>query len=307
MTSHAGWIQQRIVDGHRPLIIDGGMGTELEKLGVPMDSKVWSGRAILSNPHLVQIAHEKFIEAGAEAIITNTFSAARHVLEPAGLGSEVRKINMRAVRIAQQARDATAQHPVAIVGSICEWAAAAEENWSTPEAVGNSVREQGEILAEAGVDVIALEMCERIELSEAVAEAVMGLGLPVWIGVSAGTPREDGTLPVFSYSERGFEELISMLTRFPASLVNVMHTGVDDVGKAMEVTKRYWSGPIGVYPESGYFMMPNWQFVDIIDPIELANFALEWVAGGARLIGGCCGLGPDHIRQLQKTFNCAHT
>ena len=98
-----------------------------------------------------------------------------------------------------------------------------------------------------------------------------------------------------------------MLTRFPVSLMNVMHTAVGDVTKAMEITRKYWSGPIGVSPESGYFMMPNWQFVDIIDPIELANFALEWVAGGARLIGGCCGLGPDHIRQLQKTFNCAHT
>ncbi|MBO67674.1 MAG: hypothetical protein CL398_05115 [Acidiferrobacteraceae bacterium] len=303
MTRYSSWVQRRIEDGGKPLIVDGGMGTELEKAGVPMDGRIWSGHAILSSPHVVQMTHEKFIEAGAEAIIANTFSTARHVLEPAGLGNRVREINVAAIKLARQARDATAQRPVAIVGSICEWTAETGGNWSAPDAVGDSAKEQGEILAEAGVDVIALEMCERIELSQVVAEVITELSLPVWIGVSAGTCREDGTLPVFSYPERDFEELVVAVSAFPVSVINVMHTAVGDVVKAMEVVRRHWSGPIGVYPESGYFTMPNWQFIDIIEPFDLAQYALEWAANGARLIGGCCGLGPAHIRELHSTFD----
>ena len=87
-----------------PLLIDGGMGTELEKSGVPMDGKVWSARAMLSHPDKVRDVHERYIRAGADALITNTFSSARHMLEPGDLGAEVRNVNLKAVELARQAR-----------------------------------------------------------------------------------------------------------------------------------------------------------------------------------------------------------
>ena len=86
------WVQRRLSGEGLPLLIDGGMGTELEKSGVPMDGKVWSARAMLSNPDKVRDVHERYIRAGAEAIITNTFSSARHMLEPGDLGAEVRNL-----------------------------------------------------------------------------------------------------------------------------------------------------------------------------------------------------------------------
>ena len=297
------WIKQRLSGDGPPIVIDGGMGTELEKSGVPMDRKIWSGRAVLSHPDTVRFIHEGFIRAGAEVIITNTFSTARHMLEPVGLGSKVYEINAQAVSLAKQARDAVAQKPVAIVGSICEWASDGDPNWSSPDVVGRAAKEQAEVLAEAGVDIIALEMCERVELSEAVAEAVTGINLPVWIGVSASRRKDDSILSAFSYSDRDFETLVRVLSKFPALLMNVMHTAVTDVGEAMSIVRKYWEGPIGIYPESGYFSMPNWNFVEIIDPVDLAIQAEEWVKDGARLIGGCCGLGPEHIQQLNEKFS----
>ncbi|MHC8599108.1 homocysteine S-methyltransferase family protein [Arenicellales bacterium IMCC55707] len=282
----------------RPIILDGGMGTALERNGVPMDDKVWSGRAMLTHPDAVRSAHEAFIEAGAEAILTNTFSTARHMLEPGGLGSEVRKINSLAVDLAKQARERVARSPVAIVGSICEWTSDLNPTWCSPEVVGQAAREQAEVLAESGVDILALEMCERVELSEAVTDAIIGLGLPVWMGVSARTHQGQTELATASYADCSFEEMVKRISSYPVDIVNIMHTQIPDVDRAFEIVRRYWSGPIGIYPESGFFTMPNWNFVDVISPEDLVAEANTWVKNGVRLLGGCCGLGPDHIKAL---------
>lgn len=292
------WVVSRLKGEGRPIILDGGMGTALERNGVPMDDRVWSGRAMLTHPDAVRSAHEAFIQAGAEAILTNTFSTARHMLEPGGLGSEVRKINSLAVDLAKQARERVARSPVAIVGSICEWTSDLNPTWCSPEVVGQAAREQAEVLAESGVDILALEMCERVELSEAVTDAIIGLGLPVWMGVSARTHQGQTELATASYADCSFEEMVKRISSYPVDIVNIMHTQIPDVDRAFEIVRRYWSGPIGIYPESGFFTMPNWNFVDVISPEDLVAEANTWVKNGVRLLGGCCGLGPDHIKAL---------
>ncbi|MBL6917479.1 MAG: homocysteine S-methyltransferase family protein [Arenicellales bacterium] len=292
------WVVSRLKGEGRPMILDGGMGTALERNGVPMDDRVWSGRAMLTHPDAVRSAHEAFIQAGAEAILTNTFSTARHMLEPGGLGSEVRKINSLAVDLAKQARERVARSPVAIVGSICEWTSDLNPTWCSPEVVGQAAREQAEVLAESGVDILALEMCERVELSEAVTDAIIGLGLPVWMGVSARTHQGQTELATASYADCSFEEIVKRISSYPVDIVNIMHTQIPDVDRAFEIVRRYWSGPIGIYPESGFFTMPNWNFVDVISPEDLVAEANTWVKNGVRLLGGCCGLGPDHIKAL---------
>lgn len=292
------WVVSRLKGEGRPIILDGGMGTALERNGVPMDDRVWSGRAMLTHPDAVRSAHEAFIQAGAEAILTNTFSTARHMLEPGGLGSEVRKINSLAVDLAKQARERVARSPVAIVGSICEWTSDLNPTWCSPEVVGQAAREQAEVLAESGVDILALEMCERVELSEAVTDAIIGLGLPVWMGVSARTHQGQTELATASYADCSFEEIVKRISSYPVDIVNIMHTQIPDVDRAFEIVRRYWSGPIGIYPESGFFTMPNWNFVDVISPEDLVAEANTWVKNGVRLLGGCCGLGPDHIKAL---------
>lgn len=292
------WVVSRLKGEGRPIILDGGMGTALERNGVPMDDKVWSGRAMLTHPDAVRSAHEAFIQAGAEAILTNTFSTARHMLEPGGLGNEVRKINSLAVDLAKQARERVARSPVAIVGSICEWTSDLNPTWCSPEVVGQAAREQAEVLAESGVDILALEMCERVELSEAVTDAIIGLGLPVWMGVSARTHQGQTELATASYADCSFEEMVKRISSYPVDIVNIMHTQIPDVDRAFEIVRRYWSGPIGIYPESGFFTMPNWNFVDVISPEDLVAEANTWVKNGVRLLGGCCGLGPEHIKAL---------
>ena len=136
------WLETRLAGDGPPIIIDGGMGPELQRAGIALDGKVWSARALLSHPEIVREVHESYIRAGAEVIICNSFSSARHMLEPGGLGDQVEKVNTEAVRLAREARDNAADRPVAIAGSICEWAFVDDPSWNDPESVRVSVREQ---------------------------------------------------------------------------------------------------------------------------------------------------------------------
>lgn len=92
-------LEQRIEDGE-VIILDGATGTELEKRGVPMDEAAWCAAALATHPEVVRSVHEDYILAGADVIITNTFPAAKHVLEEAGLGGRFRELNARAVELA---------------------------------------------------------------------------------------------------------------------------------------------------------------------------------------------------------------
>jgi len=301
LTTYISWIEERIQGNGPVVVIDGGMGTELEKSGVPMDRIVWSGKAVLSHPEIVQHVHEEFILAGAEAIIANTFAAARHVLEPGGLGEHVKEMNINAVKLAQQARDRVADGSVAVVGSVCEWVSTEDHKWASPEAVAKSSREQVKYLVEAGVDIIALEMCQKTEFSARVIDAAIETGLLIWIGVSAKTHKGAQSLSVFDYAELSFENLIKNLSQYPAMIMNIMHTPVSDIDESLRIVKKYWDGPIGIYPESGFFTMPNWQFIDVIDPDVLTQKAKIWMDDlSVRLVGGCCGLGPAHIKALKQ-------
>ncbi len=297
MTDTIEWLRERLAGGGAPIIIDGGMGTQLERLGAPMDARVWSARALETHPDTVRAAHAAFLAAGAEVLITNTFAAGRHMLEPGGLGDRVAALNRRAVELARDAVERAAR-PVAIAGSICEWTSADDPKWHNAAAIRESVREQAALLADAGVDLIALEMCEDPEFSTAAAESALETGLPLWIGVSARRFEGRDALSVFDNPDQPFEPLVEVLAAFPAMALNIMHTPVPDVAPALEIARRHWSGPLGVYPESGYFAMPNWQFVDIIEPVDLVATARGWIDAGVRMVGGCCGLGPEHIAAL---------
>jgi homocysteine S-methyltransferase len=224
------------------------------------------------------------------------------MLEPGGLGGHVEEINTKAVELAFQARDNAAVRPVAIVGSICEWTFVEESEWNTPEAVGRAVREQAKLLSTAGVEVLALEMCERSEFSAAAVEAASETDLPLWIGVSGRRRKDAKDLTSFSYADRGFDELVRVVSKYPAMAINIMHTPVPDVDEALRIVREHWDGPIGIYPEAGYFIMPNWQFVDVIEPQDLAEAAKRWVGDGVRMVGGCCGLGPEHIAAMCAVF-----
>lgn len=292
------WLQ--LLDSQKLLLLDGGMGTELQKRGVPMDTTAWSGAAVITHPQIVRETHEDYLRAGANVIITNTFGSTRQMLEPAGFGADVERILCTAVELAKQACENVAQAPVAVAGSIStEPPGFDREEFFSPAKEMAAYREAADLLAEAGVDVIALEMIVETEHSLRAFEAAAGTGLPVWVGLGC-RKNEQGRIVSFDHPDIEFVEVVEALIELKPAAVNIMHSEVDAIPAAIELVRERWQGPLGVYPESGYFTKPDWNFVDVIEPAELVAQARAWVAAGARMLGGCCGTAPAHIAALQS-------
>jgi S-methylmethionine-dependent homocysteine/selenocysteine methylase len=299
----------RVADGEL-VIIDGGMGSQLQAEGVPMDDVAWSARANLDQPDAVQRVHEEYIRAGAEVIIANTFAASRAGLAPAGLGSQVAEANRSAMLAALRARDAAATRPVAVAGSMSSFCPIAMDPselgapLSSPAAEDPrfpslaDFREQAGLLAEAGADLIALEMIDGRGYGRAAVQAATETGLPVWLGVSPAR-LGDGTLGTFPElgDDDSLDDLLRALVDPALAAVTVMHADPEVTLDAIEIIRGHYAGPVGVYAETGSWQPPNWVFDGLI-PDEYLQQAVTWADHGAQLIGGCCGTGPGHIRVL---------
>jgi len=292
------WLHDRI-DAGGVVLLDGGTGTELERRGVAMNERAWCGVATLEHTEILREIHEDYIRAGAEVIIANTYASARHCLEPIGRGDDVERANRLAVEVAREARERAAEHDVAVAGSISDFITDKNNpEWTRDSRLRATFREQADILAQAGADLLALEMMQEPEIAIPAIEAAIDTGLPVWVGASCRRSSDKGRLVFFDFPDREFRELLDAIIDLPVGVIGIMHSEVPDIAQGIEMVRERWSGPMAVYPESGYFTMPNWHFVDIIAPDDLLAEARHWREQGVQLIGGCCGIGPAHIAAL---------
>ena len=219
------------------------------------------------------------------------------------MSEQVRAANEASVALAREARDRTvAQREVWIAGSISPMAPAAERGRRPDLAtVAASFREQAEILAQAGVDLLVLEMMRDVDFARAAVDAAAATGLPVWVGFScAVTAEREVVMAPGIADDLSFERVVAPVMARGGSLVAIMHSDVEVIRPALAVARRHWRGPLGAYPHSGRFVMPHWQFDDIIPPAAYLAEAERWVADGVQVVGGCCGIGPDHIRLLAE-------
>ena len=295
-------LRDRLAQGE-VILLDGATATELQRRGAPMDSVAWSATALLTHPEVVRRVHRDYIEAGADVVITNTFSTARHVLEPAGMGDRVGELNTLAVRLAREARESSAgDRPVAIAGSMSSMVPSDDRKATpSPDAARAVYEEQAHSLAEAGVDLLVLEMMQDVDLTPRAIGAAVGTGLPVWVGWSCKMA-PDGFTPMLLEGRDGetFAQNLDSFLPLGGSAMNIMHTEVEDMAPALETLSRHWAGPIGAYPHSGRIVMPNWQFVDMISPEDLVARAQDWVGSGVQIVGTCCGMGPEYTRLLRE-------
>lgn len=199
----------------------------------------------------------------------------------------------------------TAAKPVAIAGSVGAtlWGqppfdpeVSAPEDSQLHEGYSRQVR----LLAELGVDVIALEMVTDARRGQAAVAAALEVGLPVWLGLSMRVPGQDpshyDSLPRVDPDGRLVAEAC---LRDRLAAVNVMHTDIHDVDDALAVIRPLWPGTLGAYPHHGHWVQPHWTFIDV--PVEqLVELAERWIAGGVRILGGCCGLRPHHVAALRE-------
>ena len=296
-------IEQRLRE-RDVIILDGGTGTEIQRRGAPMDDIAWCAAATKTHPDIVRAVHEDYIRAGADVITANTFGTARHVLEHAGLADEVATLNLQAVALAREARDA-AERPVWVAGSLSSMVAgfqlAKKPDLAEAEA---SYREQADLLAEAGADLLLAEMMMDLEHAACTVKAAVATGLPVWVGFSC---RVDGsTIRMFRAehsdpdSDPAFDEVIGPIMAIGGSVAGVMHSEVETTPPALEVLFRHWKGPVMAYAESGEEGVPiEWPLDKVMAPADYAREACRWVEMGVQIVGGCCGTGPEHVTALR--------
>ncbi len=297
-------IERRLKNGGI-VILDGGTGTELERRGVPMDPEAWCGPATLKHIDVLESIHRDYIAAGADIITANTFASSRLMLSQAGLADRFEDINRAAVGAAHRARLASGHEGVAVAGSLSHMlpivgGAAKTDLARAPSQaqMADAFGEFAELLREEGCDLILLEMMYHPDRMVPAFKAATATGLPVWAGFSARRGEDGQVLSFASDKDIPFEETVRVLADFEIAAAGVMHTPSDVVGDAIAIVREAFDGPLTAYPDSGYFKMPQWQFQDVITPDEFLQFAQKWTTTGVQVVGGCCGLSPEHISAI---------
>lgn len=293
------------------IILDGAIGTELERIGAPMHEAVWCGHALDTHPELVTQVHQSYIDAGADVITANTYATCRQALKLGNLEDKMEPWNAFAMQLACQARDQARDasgRQVCVAGSVSTF-------MSTRGYAARELRpyfaEQAKILAGNGADLLLLEtLGASPDVVGAAVEECLDLKLPVWVSVSCMEDRETGqVMHGIEESQKSddqrnsYEPLASavkdIMSRGGSALL-MMHSDLAVTEAAVKDMHANFDGPVGAYPNAGYWLRPQWAFVDQISPQDYVKNARTWIDAGARIIGGCCGIGPDHIRALSE-------
>ena len=301
-------------------VLDGALGTELVNRGVPMHGQAWSATALFSHPEVVREVHEAYVKAGAQIHITNTYSSSRHCLETAGAGDRTAEANRRAVTLVREAIERTApSFETWIAGSISTFAGRVGALLDRGK-LRACYTEQAQLLAEAGCDLIVLEMMlsheaeMALDITGEMIEIALATGLPVWLGYSCKLSRDGKTLYLYDGTDpregggdgERFANALRDSLMDGLAAVGPMHCDMVTTSRALASLGTGWRGPVFVYPNSGHALDRRWQKGDATTPAEFVEAAREWVAAGAQVVGGCCGIHPEHIAALQGDSGFKH-
>lgn len=297
-------LQNRLANGET-IILDGGIGTELERRGALMSPEAWCGPATLGNLDMLETIYRDYIAAGADIITANTYASSRVMLSAAGMEDQFEAINKAAVAVARKAAEQVAGGEVLVAGSLSHMvpiirgqAVADARKLPAEYELEDTFGELAFLLRDNGCDLILLEMMYDPIRMDAAFSAAAATGLPIWAGFSARMGTTGSVLSYLPDRDLGFSDMTKILKSTDVDVAGVMHTASDLVGDAIEILKNAHGGPYMAYPDSGHFEMPHWRFEDIIRPERLAGYARSWIAQGVQIVGGCCGISPEHIMAL---------
>lgn len=280
----------------RIVVADGAMGTMLYSKGIPF-SRCFD-ELNLSMPQLVKEVHLGYAKAGAELIETNTFGANRARLGKYGLADKVKEINLAGAHLARQ----IAGEDLYVAGSVGPLGLFLEPLGPTSLEEARAIfREQIAALVEGGVDVIVLEtMIDVNEAHQALLAARDAGSLPV---VAQMTLQEDGATPTGTSAE----DFTRQLDAWGADVIG-LNCSVGPAGmlEALERMAKVTSRKISAQPNAGLPRTVDGRSIYLCSPDYMADYARRFMEHGVRLLGGCCGTTPEHIRAIKKavrTFN----
>jgi len=287
-----------------PLILDGGMGRELMRSGAPFRQPEWSALALIEGPEYVRRAHDAFIAAGADAITTNSYAVVPFHIGEERFREHGRMLADRAGRIAREAADASARK-VTVAGSLPPlFGSYRPDLFIEKEAAGIA-----EVLI-AGlklhVDVWLAETQGSIAEAAALRKAIGDDPRPFWVsftledGVNAMPPKLRSHEPVEA-AVRAARDWKAEALLFNCSQPEVMASALDVARKVdPDLTLGVYAN---AFPPKDEDVEANAGLSDIradLDPPRYLKFVQDWRARGAGIVGGCCGIGPEHIAEIKK-------
>jgi homocysteine S-methyltransferase len=277
-----------------PVLCDGAMGTLLYAKGIFINRSY--DELNLSQPDLIRGIHHEYLQSGAEIIETNTFGGNSFRLARHSLADKVRDINRSGVRIA---REAAKSFDVWVAGSVGPLGTRIEPLGKTSfQEARDAFRQQIEVLVEGGVDLLILETFGYLEeIHQAMLAARdVSASLPL---VAQVTIDEDGNCLDGSDPQT----FVPKLVEWGADVIGCnCSVGPVAMLDAMERVRAATSLPLAAQPNAGIPRSVDGRNIYLCSPEYMASYARKFVAAGVRLVGGCCGTTPEHIRVMKSAL-----
>ncbi len=276
----------------RVIVADGAMGTMLYSRGVFINRCF--DELNLSAPDMVRQIHQEYTKAGAEILETNTFGASRPRLAAFGVAEKLNDINRAAVRLAREA----AKDGPWVAGAVGPLGVRIEPLGPTSFAEARAAfREQVDALLEAGVDLLILETFGNLdELREAVMACREAAGDEIAV-VAQVTIDDFGHLP----GGTDTETFTRSMNSWPVDVIGLnCSVGPKATLETVERMMQFTSKPLSAMPNAGLPMRIEGRNIYLCSPEYMAQYARRLLWAGVRIVGGCCGTTPDHIKLIRS-------
>ncbi|MCX5400392.1 homocysteine S-methyltransferase [Streptomyces sp. NBC_00102] len=286
-----------------PVVLDGGLSNQLEAQGCELSDALWSARLLADAPEQIEAAHGAYVRAGAQVLITASYQATFEGFARRGIGPlRAAELLARSVELARRAGDRR-EGETWVAASVGPYGAMLADGSEYRGGYGLSVAElerfhrpRVEALAAAGPDVLALETVPDMDEARALLRAVAGTGIPVWLSytVAGGLTRAGQPLRAAFAEAAGNDQVIAVGVNCcdPADAEAAVRCAAETTGK-----------PVVVYPNSGErwdARRRRWTGASTFgDPDQVR----AWTRSGARLVGGCCRVGPSRIAALGRSLD----
>lgn len=294
-----------------PLVLDGAMATELEKMGVETANDLWSAAALLQAPAKITQVHCSYFEAGADIATTNTYQANWQAFEKRGFSSQQYTFLIaQAVNCAKQAKKMVAQPAALIAGSIGPYGAFLADGSEYTGSYRLSEKQYQEFhyprikaLAESGIDLLAIETQPNFAEVQAVVKllAAKFSTLTAWVSFSLADPKHlcDGTLLTTAADWLNDQDQISA--------IGVNCTDLALITSALKELKTKTNKPLIVYPNNGdLYDLQQQKWIVQKRSAKLPKLVPLWLENGAQIIGGCCRTTPADIKKIKTAIENYH-
>lgn len=287
---------------HELQILDGSMGAELIRRGITPRTGLWSARALLDAPEAVVQVHQEYIDAGAQIITTNSYSTIPSYLAKAGMEESYQELTVVAAKLARQAVQATG-HKALVAGCLPPLDESYRHDLVPADEPSQEIYAELVRVLSAHVD---LYLCETMSSAREGANAASAARAvdpdkPLWVAWTLHETPGTGLR-----SGESLEQAMAAVQQYQPDAFLFNCTSPSAITAAVETLAELTNKPIGAYPNS-YHVPEGWTLDNEksmggrdMEEAEFIGYSQEWLAKGASIIGGCCGIGPEHIQAMSR-------